>query len=86
MAENIEDRGKNQLWEGKGSQKGQGKKSQRIECWRLKCYKKWVTRDHESVNHPVVACRGVQYLGNFNLVGNSDPLKKKPDLKHCLNF
>ena len=61
MAENIEDRGKNQLWEGKGSQKGQRKKekySKRIKCLRLKCYKKWVTHDHESVNHPVSTCRG----------------------------
>ena len=24
----------------------------------LKCYKKWVTHDHESVDQPVVACRG----------------------------
>ena len=24
----------------------------------MKCRKKWVTLDHESVNHPVGACRG----------------------------
>ena len=57
---------KHQLWEGKRRQSGQRKKkSQRIsigaddvEEKRVTCYKTWVTHDHESVNHPVVACRG----------------------------
>ena len=57
---------KNQLLEGKRSQKGQRKKKkQRIKYWcgwgtrkRLKCYKKWVKHDHESVNRPGAACRG----------------------------
>ena len=61
---------KHQLWEGKRSQSSQRKKkSQRIKHWwrgrskkRVTCYKAWVTYDHESVNHPVVACRcGRQY-------------------------
>ena len=35
-------------------------KSQRIKVCRrkrVKCYKKWVTNDHKSVNPTVVACR-----------------------------
>ena len=59
MSENIEQRRKNQLWEGKLSQKGQRKgKSQKIKCWRFEMLQKWVTHDHESVNHPGSACRG----------------------------
>ena len=43
----------------KQSQKGQRKKKVReSSVGALKCYKKWVTHDHESVNHLVVACRG----------------------------
>ena len=60
---------KHQLWEGKRSQYGQRKKtSQRIKYWRgrprrkrVTSYKTWVTHDHESVNHPVVACRGLPF-------------------------
>ena len=45
----------------KQSQKGQRKKKVReSSVGALKCYKKWVTHGHESVNHPVVACRGTQ--------------------------
>ena len=54
---------KNQLWEGKRSQKGHRKKKVREpSVGALKCYKKWATHDHESVNHPVVACRGTALL------------------------
>ena len=34
------------------------KKVRESSVGALKCYKKWVTHDHESVNRPVVACRG----------------------------
>ena len=32
----------------------------------LKCYKKWVTHDHENVDHPVVACRGNTLLSSIS--------------------
>ena len=53
MSDNIEKKRKNQLWEGKLSQKGHRKKEKvrKSSVGALKCYKKWVTHDHESVNY-----------------------------------
>ena len=58
---------KHQLWEGRRSQNSQRKKKVRessigagdVEEKRVTCYKSWVTHDHESVNHPLAACRGI---------------------------
>ena len=65
---------KNQLWEGKQSQKGKRKKKAReSSVGALKCYKKWVTHDHESVNHPWLLaevlneCVSGFYLGTLAL-------------------
>ena len=56
---------KNWIWRGKQRQKDQSQKSQRIksgEGWgrtkTLKLCKKWLTCDHKSENHTVVACWG----------------------------
>ena len=83
-----------QLWEGKRSQNGQRKKkSQRIKYWRswrrrkrVTCYKTWVTHDHESVNHPVVACRGSTETTGVNteilIAAQGKQLEKTPSPSH----
>ena len=63
MGKNIEKRGLNQLWEGKQSQKGQSQKKVKESSQGMgevetsvKLCKKWMTHEHESENHTVVAC------------------------------
>ena len=64
MSENIEKSVRINF--GKVSEARKAKERKKVRessVGALKYYKKWVTHDHESVNHPVVACRGPKRSG-----------------------
>ena len=58
MSENIEKSVRINFGRVSEARKAKERKKGESNVGALKYYKKWVTHDHKSVNHPVVACRG----------------------------